>query len=229
MKVNRLTKLLFYDAHSHEGDDKDTISVQNQILDSDLDCSIENPNQYYSVGIHPWYIKNENHRQLLDTLNSLLTETNVVAVGECGLDKLRGDDWALQNKLFEAQIISSENFKKPLLVHSVRADAEILSFRKRLKPSETWMIHGFCKSLQMAEQLIDSGCVLSFGHALLKESLKNDNLIKKIPLSHFLIESDEKRIALQDVYRKIARIKQISVLELKEIQRDNFKKFYKID
>ncbi len=222
-------EFVFYDAHSHEGNDKHTISVQNQILGDELIDFSKNTGQLYSVGIHPWYVKDESYRQLLEHLDGLLTESNVVAVGECGLDKLSKTDWDLQKRVFEAQISISERFKKPLVIHSVRADSEILNLRKHLHPKETWMIHGFCKSPQMAEQLIESGCMLSFGYALLKGTSKNEDLIKKIPLQDFLIESDEKRIILQDLYRKIAEIKQISLLELKEIQQENFKRFYKID
>ena len=219
----------FYDSHSHEGSNEETIAVQNIVLGEDNSEIETESEQLYSVGIHPWFVKKELYVQQLNELKRLVAHNNVVAVGECGLDKQTSVSWDDQLKVFEYQVELSENIKKPLVVHSVRANSEILQIRKAMKAKEIWLMHGFDKSLQMAQQLISAGCVISVGHRLLNEAGKNLELIQNIPTESLLIESDEERALLKNIYHKVATLKKLSIEELKQIQQNNFKRLYKIE
>ena len=57
-----------------------------------------------SVGLHPWFLTKENFENDFKKLTQLVDNQNIIAIGECGLDKLRGEDVAFQTKAFEAQI-----------------------------------------------------------------------------------------------------------------------------
>ena len=46
----------------------------------------------YSAGIHPWWTARVDVHALFEGLQQLLRHPAVVAVGECGIDRLRGAD-----------------------------------------------------------------------------------------------------------------------------------------
>ena len=52
----------------------------------------------YSAGIHPWWTARADVHALFEGLQQLLRHPAVVAVGECGIDHLRGADEAVQEQ-----------------------------------------------------------------------------------------------------------------------------------
>ena len=85
-----------------------------------------------------------------------------IAIGEAGFDKLRGPSPELQRKVFEEQVAISEELKKPVVIHCVRAWDELLAVHKKLKPKMPWLIHGFRGNTELAAQLLSKGMYLSF-------------------------------------------------------------------
>ena len=51
---------------------------------------------YYSVGIHPWQAARAAEADF-DRLAECATSGNVLMIGECGIDKLRGGDLPMQS------------------------------------------------------------------------------------------------------------------------------------
>lgn len=119
------------------------------------------PEGYYSIGIHPWDTPAtaDALRQLEEAVK---TDPRVVAIGEAGLDKLRGAPLDEQERVFEAQIELAERLGLPLIIHCVRALDRLLRLRKR-HPSGQWILHGFRGGEATARQLLDAGIDLSFG------------------------------------------------------------------
>ena len=58
---------------------------------------------HLSVGIHPWFLTEDNVDQLLFTLRQSLGDERVVALGEAGLDKLRGEAMTIQTTVFRQE------------------------------------------------------------------------------------------------------------------------------
>lgn len=119
----------------------------------------------YAVGIHPWWtaqtdFDGERH---LEALRRLATHPQVVQIGECGIDLLRGAEVAAQRELFVHQVSISEEVGKPMTIHCVRAFDQMLSLKKQLRPSQRWTIHGFRGKPALARQLLAAGFDLSFG------------------------------------------------------------------
>ena len=63
----------------------------------------------YSAGIHPWWTEEDDVEALFVGLTQLLEHPQVVALGECGLDRLRGGSMELQEAVFCQQVTLSEN------------------------------------------------------------------------------------------------------------------------
>ena len=127
------------------------------------------PGGLYSAGIHPWWTTTDL-RQLWEGFLSWLDHPQVVAVGECGLDKLQGADMGLQEQVFIRQLAMAEERQLPVTVHCVKAYDRLLALKKSLHPSVQWTVHGFRGKPELARQLLSAGLDLSFGRRRNAES-----------------------------------------------------------
>ena len=91
------------------------------------------------------------------------SDPRVDAIGEAGLDALRGGDILYQEETFKKQVEISEQLGKPMIIHCVRAFDRLLRLRKELRPSQLWIVHGFRGKPELARQLVDAGCAISLG------------------------------------------------------------------
>lgn len=119
--------------------------------------ALEQPGMLYSVGVHPWDADTCNSGALEDAVSSRQT----VAVGETGLDSLRGPDIATQTRVFLLHAELAEKYRKPLIIHCVKQLDAILALRRRLNPSQPWIMHGFRGKPQQAVQLLRAGFYIS--------------------------------------------------------------------
>lgn len=119
----------------------------------------------YSAGVHPWWTDNEAEVEtMLANLPFFLGKPQVVALGECGLDLLRGAEAEKQEETFRRQLILAERSAKPVILHVVRAFDRILHLHKTLGMHTPWIVHGFRGKPALARQLTQAGISLSFGH-----------------------------------------------------------------
>ena len=116
------------------------------------------PGALYSAGIHPWWTADaERTHRMLDALPRLLEHPQVVRVGECGLDRLRGASLETQVEVFEAQVAMAECFGLPMTLHIVRAFDVLLRLKKQLCPTVQWTVNGFRGGPALARQLLAAG------------------------------------------------------------------------
>ena len=213
--------MTFFDAHTHTiSSDENVFSIVNTYPNS------TNFTNAFSVGMHPWFINKENLDNELLIVEQKLQEKNCFALGECGLDKITKTDFELQKTVFKNQILLSEKHKKPLIIHCVKAFQEIIEVRKTLKPTQIWVLHGFNKNLQVAESLLKNGFIVSFGAAIINNK-KLQDVVLNISLDNILLETDDSEVTIQEVYQKIASIKNIEVKELQQKIEQNFKRIFK--
>ena len=156
----------------------------------------------FSIGLHPWYITGSHWENDLVSLKKVSTSEDVVAIGECGLDKLCATDFSLQEKAFVAQIHLANQVQKPLIIHCVKAWDEVLATLIKQKVSVPVIFHGFSKSLELAQQITKQGYYLSFGRALEKERMQL--LLKEIPLNQFFLETDDADTGIESIYNYAA-------------------------
>lgn len=168
-----------------------------------------------SIGLHPWYTSYADLPVLSKYLKVLAQQQNVLMIGECGLDKLRGEAMDKQLEILKFQLALADQLGKPVVLHCVKAFEELIQLKKELKPTVPLIIHGFQKKPQLAEQLINQGFYLSFGAALL-DSAELQNFLKMYQ-GIFFLETDEGAISIQAIYQKLAELKKITVEELKDI------------
>lgn len=118
--------------------------------------------QPYSAGIHPWNTAKADSDSIA-RLDILAARPQVIAIGETGLDRLRGGDFAVQEALFEHHALLADSLGKPLVIHAVRAFPALIGMKRRLNPAVPWIIHGFRGKPQLARELLGQGFYLSLG------------------------------------------------------------------
>lgn len=155
----------------------------------------------YSAGIHPWYLADETNTSI-EKLEKLLTHPQITALGECGLDKIKGGTTLdKQIEIFKQQIILSEKYKKPLIIHCVHAFNELIQLYSQTNPIQTWIIHGFRGKPELASQLCSVGIHLSFGIHF------NPISVYRCPESQIHIETDNSNSTIEEVYQTVSAIR----------------------
>lgn len=177
--------------------------------------------QYFSCGIHPWYSDDYEcqFEQLKDIVRS---HSNVVAIGEAGLDKLRGLDLSIQTDIFRYQALLAEEVKKPMIIHCVKAWAEIIAMRKKINPTQLWIIHGYRGGAELLEQLVKLGFGISLGE------FANLETLTKIPLTSLFLETDMSDTSIYTIYQKYAEILGMSIVDMGNIIDKNVKNAFNL-
>ncbi|MBP8959998.1 MAG: TatD family hydrolase [Bacteroidales bacterium] len=181
----------------------------------------------YTVGIHPWYLTEENFQEQMEKVIIDSNHENVIAIGEAGFDKIKGPSADFQREAFIRQIVLSEERGKPLYIHCVRAWEELISVRKNLKPKLSWLVHGFRGKSELALQLISKGIYLSFWCDFIIRP-EAEHLIKSVSLENFFLETDGCEIEITTIYNKVSEVLGITVEELKRQIYSNFMTFFGI-
>lgn len=179
-----------------------------------------------SAGLHPWYLTKENAEKDFERLAQFADNQNVVAIGECGLDRLRGESLDFQTAVFAKQIQLAESVQKPVVIHCVRAYNEVITLKKKLKPSIPLIIHGFNKNESVLRSLLDAGFYISIGTAILRGDKKFNQMVLQIPLEQLFFETDDTDMAVHSVYAAYSEIAKINLSTLKSIIYGNCKKVF---
>lgn len=180
------------------------------------------PSASVSVGLHPWYL--EETQSSWNLLTELSSKENVLAIGECGLDKLCDTNWELQEQWFHQQILLANSIYKPLIIHCVRAYQECISMLKYAKVPV--IFHGFNKNFPLAKHLLQNGYYLSIGKAIFNPHF--EVTFKDLPIEQLFFETDEqKELSVTTVYKRAAELKNIALESLILQVENNFQKVFK--
>lgn len=166
--------------------------------------------RYLSAGLHPWYLSDKPLPELLEKLEQQLADRRVLAIGEVGLDKCCPVPWELQEQAFEAVVRLAEEREKPIVIHNVRATAELMAVRKRVRARQPWVIHGFRGKKELAASWLRQGCYLSFGERYAPEALL------AVPTDRLLLETDDSREPIRTLYERVAALRGLSVEQLEQ-------------
>ncbi|WP_144210426.1 TatD family hydrolase [Shewanella donghaensis] len=194
-------------------------------------------NCYFALGIHPWYVPDDIPKSL-DALNHHIgihnADDNFVALGECGLDKLKG--WGQpQIELLTGQLGMAIDWNLPVILHAVKAHPELLASLKTYQNQKGGVIHGFYGGPELAQSYIKLGYKLGIGGLLMNPHAKKlHKTVTEVDIKHFIIETDspsmtpynsvEKRntpLQLSNFVQKIANLqKKTTVFILEQLDRN---------
>lgn len=206
----------WFNIHTHK-----TLHTGDEIVSYDVSILPAMGEQgYISIGIHPWFLTEDNAGMQLEALQKAIESHQPIAIGEAGLDKLKGPSMKLQMEVFKKVATLAEEHSLPLVIHCVKAFNELIRIKQEMRPQQPWIVHGFRGKAPLANELIRHGFWLSFGATFQTEidaeSVKN----------HLFIETDESETPIEDVYQSVASNLQLPLEELKEAIKMNVKKVF---
>lgn len=175
---------------------------------------------YLSVGIHPWYLTEENFSVQWEALLAALRDKRVVAIGEAGLDKHAAVSFGWQCAVFRKVIALADKQNLPLIIHAVKASNEIVRLKKELNPRNPWIIHGFRGKKELAQTYLRQGIYLSFGERYQEEALR------ATPVERLFLETDESPADIRLLYGRAAKILEIPEADLRKKVEENINKLF---
>ena len=215
MKLNE--DIRFIDFHSHRAEGQEHILlIKNLFAGEEVPVSVPS-GIYFSVGIHPWYLTEENAAEMMAALKNTLKYPRVIAVGEAGFDPMRGPSSKIQYDVFVYQAKLAEEFNKPVVIHVVRAWDVLRMAKKEVNPSVRWVIHGFRGKAKLASDLVSDNFMLSLG----VEGISPE-VVEAAGMQNILLETDDSGRSISSVYSHFTVITGIGQDELIERLRDNF-------
>ena len=215
VKVN----IPFIDIHTHHPmNSAEILSVPSLFLqDIELQNDINTP---FSTAIHPWHATKFSLEQVGAMLENLTKQTDLIAIGETGLDKLCAADYKSQELLFELQLEFAEKLRKPVIIHAVKSWNELIKYLKRTKVP--FILHGYSGGTELTKQLIDLGCYFSVGKSVLQITPSFREAIQIIPLNCLFLETDESKAKISEIYHKVSKTLDLPLEELKIQIKKNF-------
>lgn len=154
-----------------------------------------------SIGIHPNSIDKDNYEKDLEMLKTKSESNNIIAIGECGLDKNSNTNITLQKYIFAEHIKLSEILKKPLIIHCVGYFNELIALKNSNKVKQAWIIHGFNKNQIIHKQLLNAGFHFSFGSTIFSKNFyEAEKIIRATPLTNLFLETDDTKKEITEIY-----------------------------
>ena len=193
---------------------------------------------YAAVGIHPHEAASEEAaeegiKQLLDS------NTQIVAVGEIGLDYVQGGGDEAQSIVFRSMLELARQYAKPVIIHTRAAHADTLKILSNY-PDLSVLIHSFSGSLHEAKDFLEAGYFLGLnGIITFKKNEALRQVVQELPLERIVLETDAPYLTpegfrgkdnapahVADVAKYLANIKGLTVDTIDEQTTVNATRFF---
>ena len=147
----------------------------------------------------------------------------IAAIGEVGIDyKFDKDQHDIQKKNFEKIIALSEKIKRPMIIHSRGAEADVVAMLESSRVKSA-VLHCFSGNKKLIKRAADQGLYFSIPATIVK-SQHFQMLVSMVPTSQLLTETDSPWLGLvigernvpQNVRFSIEHIAQIKGLDMHE-------------
>lgn len=222
---------------------------------------------YAAVGLHPVHLDSRavegpdykfNPRVEVfsrDVYEKMAKFEKVVAVGEIGLDYYRLDEnlnidliKKKQKEVFLSQLKIARLEDLPVIIHCRDAHNDMLelitTFKKENKElflTKPWgVVHCFSGDENLAWKYFSLGLLVSFT-GIITFTDQYDNLLRRIPNSKFMIETDapyltpvpyrgkrNEPLLVKNIAKKIAEVKSINLDRVEEVTTGNARKLFRI-
>jgi TatD DNase family protein len=196
---------------------------------------------YAAVGIHPHEVKKVSE-ETYATLEALLSDEKVVALGEIGLDYAKEySPREIQRQHFAHQLQIARKAGLPVVIHSREASPDILEILKENLP-EKFVFHCYAGTVSEAQEILDLGGFISITGIVTFPKAENiRQIVRFVPIERLMAETDcpfltpvphrgkrNEPAWVRYVVEKIAEIKGLSFEECAEITTRNAREFFGI-
>lgn len=249
----------FFDSHAHYNDEKfkqDKDNVLKEIYNQDItrlvcagynyqssvsaiEISKENDWIYTTVGISPNDVEDSAK---VDSLEELLKEEKIVAIGEIGLDYYwNKENKDIQKELFIKQIELANKYDLPIVIHTRDAAVDTIDILKNHPCNKKGVFHCCPLNQELIKEGLKLGFYISFSGNITFKNAKSDACIDLVPLDRILIETDSPYLAPEPlrgtrndsrnvklVAQKIASVKNLSLEEVAKITYENANRIFNL-
>ncbi|MBT3690697.1 TatD family hydrolase [Candidatus Woesearchaeota archaeon] len=188
-----------------------------------------------AFGLYPVEAENLSEEEIDETLN-FIKKNNPVAIGEVGLDLYNGKDIEKQKKVLVKLIDLSKELDIPLIIHSRKAEEEVIELLKETKPKKV-ILHCFCGNKELTKEAESLGYVFSIPATIIRTKTFK-KLAKRIQLKSILTETDAPFLSpyegkrnepayIKETIKKISEIKGLTEEELEKIIFMNYQNLFK--
>ncbi len=161
---------------------------------------------------------------------------NVLAIGEIGLDfKEDLNEYERQKDIFRRFIRLAIELNKPIIVHSRKAEKEVIEILEKLKAKKVLM-HCFSGKFSLVDEIIKNRWFLTIPTNV-KFSKHFQKIVEKVPIENLLCETDspflhpeklmnnEPALVIES-YKKIAEIKKMPLEKVKKKIFENYERLF---
>jgi TatD DNase family protein len=153
-----------------------------------------------ALGYYPTHVVENKWKDVEDELDFILHNKNKVAIGEVGLDYKFGDEThpdfkmpieeqkKLQKKAFEKIIEISEKTKKPLIVHTRKAEEDVIEMLESSSLKNP-VLHCFSGKRKLMQRAADNKWNFSIPVTVIKLEQFQD-MVKYVNINQLLTETD---------------------------------------
>jgi len=139
-----------------------------------------------AYGIHPWYISGAPANWQTE-LERRLQNNPKACVGECGIDRIKNGDTEAQIKILLPHIELAQKYHRPLIIHSVKADAEMQKLFSKL-PRHT-VFHSFTGSAEWGKDIQRHGFFIGLNFSVLRKKNRVE-ILQNLDINQILLETD---------------------------------------
>ncbi len=175
----------------------------------------------YDVGKAIQYIKQQKNK--------------IIAISEFGLDYLSKDaDKKTQKQMFTKLLRLAKDIKKPVIVHSRKAEADVVDILEK-ENMKNVVMHCFCGKRSLVKKAADLGYYFSIP-CIVTRSEQFQDLVKNVDLKQLLTETDapylspfpDKRNEPAYVRETIKKIAEIKSLPEKQVEKQISANYHKL-
>lgn len=196
------------------------------------------------MGLHPCSVK-EDYMQQLDQIEKMLSDMEICAIGEIGIDLHWGQstlEW--QQEAFERQIYWALEREIPINIHCRNAFEETFEIVENIQavhPQLKGVFHCFTGDKVQAKRALDVGFKLGIGGIVTFKNAGLDKTISSLDLEHIVLETDSPYLApapfrgkqnessyLIHIAQKIADLHQVDINIVADITTQNAIDIFKL-
>jgi TatD DNase family protein len=201
-----------------------------------LKLAMKYPEIKVALGLYPIDALKMSEKEIGAELEFIRKNTGgIVAIGEVGMDFKESEEKERQGEIFRKVIDLAIEIDKPLIVHSRKAEKEVIEMLEKAGAKKVIM-HCFCGNFKLVAKIVENGWSITVPTSV-KNSEHFQKIIAEVPLGNLLCETDspflhpdkERWNEPMNVivsYKKIAEIKGISLGEVEKKIEGNFDRLF---
>jgi len=191
-----------------------------------------------TIGIYPVNILKMPDKDIDKEINFIKkNEKNIIGIGEVGFEfkQVSKETFEKQKKGFRKFIKLAQKLDKPIIIHSRKGEKEAIELLEEMKAKKVIM-HCFFGSQKLVKRIIKNNWYFTVPTCVCYNNQMQE-LVKMVPINRIFCETDSpymhpKREKINqpanviEGYKKIAKIKRISLGKLEKQIEQNYKKLF---